>query len=69
MSYTPINIYKLRGKAKEFLKQCDRMERFSVSKIHVMPQIFSDLLDSISPASRSYYSDGIPYKGKTLVRK
>jgi hypothetical protein len=69
MSYTPINICKLKGKAKEFLKECDRMERFAVSKIHVPPDIFSYLLDAISAGSRSYYSDAIPYRGKMLVRK
>jgi hypothetical protein len=69
MSYTPINIYKLRGKAKEFILECDLMVNFAVSKIHVPSEIFVYLLDSISPADRADYADGIPYKGKLLVRK
>lgn len=69
MAYTPINEYKLKGKAKEFMKECRRMRSFSVKHIHVPPDIFSDLVDSISPSSRSACSDAIPYEGKILVRK
>jgi len=69
MSYTPINEHKLSKVAKEFLKEARKMKSFSVKNIHVTPQIFSDLMDSMSPSVKTYYSDGIPFEGKLLVRK
>lgn len=67
--YSPINQHKLNKEAKEFLKTCKSLAQFNVTKIHVSPVMFSYILDSISPASRSYYSDAIPFEDKILVRK
>lgn len=69
MSYTPINEHKLSKSGKEFLKECKRMRTFNVKNIYVPPQIFSDLLESMSPSTKSYYSDSIPFEDKLLVRK
>lgn len=49
--YTPINEFKIKSKeAKEFWVMAKKMRGFSVEKIHVPPKIFSDLMDSMSPA-------------------
>ena len=69
IGYTPLNECKLSRRGKDFLIECRRMRSFSVKRIHVPPQEFSDLLDSISASDRSYYSDSIPFEGKMLVRK
>jgi hypothetical protein len=68
--YTPINEFKLKSKeAKEFLVMAKKMRGFSVENIRVHPNVFNELMDSISPSVRDYYIDGIPFEGKLLVRK
>jgi hypothetical protein len=68
--YTPINEFKIKSKeTKEFLKKVKKMLNVKLEKIHVSPQVFSDLMESMSPARKSLYSDGIPFEGKLLVRK
>ena len=68
-AYTPLNEHKLSKSAKEFLREARKLSKFSVKSIHVPSVVFSDLLDSMSPNCKSYYSDEIPFEGKVLVRK
>lgn len=68
MSYTPINKFKLKANAKEFLKSARRMSLYSIGKIHVPSDIFDALIESISLSDRDRFRDGIPFEGKVLVR-
>jgi len=69
-SYTPINECRIKSKeAKEFLRKLHKSLSFKLEKIYVSPQVFSELMDSISPSLREDYTDGIPFDGKLLVRK
>lgn len=67
--YSPINVYKLNKKCKDFLKNCERFrEPFYASQIRVPSEIFNDLLEGICISHREHYAQSIPYKGKNLVR-
>lgn len=68
-AYTPINEHRCSKVAKEFLREARKFSKFSVKSIHVPSSIFSDLLESMSPNCKAYYSDEIPFEGKVLVRK
>lgn len=70
-AYTPINEHKLSKKGQEFLKEAKRLKNFSIKHIHVPSEVFRDILDSMSPNERFFYSDSgeIPFEGKLLVRR
>ena len=68
--YTPINEFKVKSKdAKDFLAKAKKIRLYSVENIHVPTKIFDELVGSLSPSTREYYLDGIPFEGKLLVRK
>ena len=68
MGYTPINKFKLKSNAKDFLKTAERMSIYSIDKIHAPSDVFNALLESISASERDRFRDSIPFEGKQIVR-
>lgn len=68
-SYTPINIWKLSRTTQEVLKNAKKISKFNVKNIYLNYNEFSEIIESISPAWRNFYANGIPFEGKLLVRK
>lgn len=64
---TPINRWKLKGKSKEFLICAEKFTNYSVKTIYANKDIFSDLLESISPSERHSYQNDIPFGDKNIV--
>ena len=67
--FTPINAFKLSKRGKEVLKECKKILKFNVDKVHVSSWDYSELLEGVSLSSRIRYKDVIPLDGKIVVRK
>jgi hypothetical protein len=67
--FTPINAFKLSKRGKDVLKECKAILKCNVTKVHVKTSDYSELLASVSPASRIFYQEAIPLDGKIVVRK
>ena len=66
--HTPINEFKLSRENQEVLKQYKKMSLYSVNVIHAPKKFYDALIESISPASRDNFKDGIPFMGKVIVK-
>lgn len=67
MANTPINLYRLKGKAKDFIIYAEKFTSSSVERIYANNDIFSQLLESIPPSIRVNYHDDIPFGNKKIV--